>query len=60
MNEPTGKWYVVNSERNEVTGTRGDSKEDATVRLCEQMNMLNGANNDWSYWKKRGFKVRKE
>ena len=60
MNEPTGKWYVVNSERNEVAGTRGNSKEEATTQLCEQMNLLDNTNNDWSYWCKRGFKVRKE
>ena len=60
MNQPTGKWYVVNYERNEVACTRGDSKEEATDLLCVQMNLLNETNNDWSYWSKRGFRVRKE
>jgi hypothetical protein len=54
------KWFVVNSERNEVQGTRGNSKEESTDALSIQMNMLHGTNNDWSYWQKRGYKVRKE
>jgi len=60
VNQPTGKWHVVNAERNEVQGTRGASKQEATELLCEQMNLLNSVNNDWSYWSKRGFRVRKE
>ena len=61
MNDKSsGKWFVVNSENNEVTGTRGNSKDEATGALSLQLNMLNGVNNDWSYWSKRGYKVRKE
>lgn len=55
-----GKWFVVNSEGLEIVGTRGASKEEATEALCVQMNMLKGTNNDWSYWQKHGFKVRKD
>jgi hypothetical protein len=58
--ERTGKWYVVSSENNEVMSTRGKSKDEATGALCEQLNMLKGTNNDWSFWHKRGYKVRKE
>ena len=54
------KWFIVNSEKNEVSGTRGHSKEEATDFLCEQLNMLDGTNYDWSYWQKRGYKIRKE
>ncbi len=58
--ETTGKWFVVNSQNDEVQGTRGDSKEGAKEALCVQLNMLHGFNNDWSFWKKRGYKVRKD
>ena len=54
-----GKWFVVNSQNDEVQGTRGISKKEATDALSLQMNMLKGLNNDWSYWQKRGYKVRK-
>ena len=55
-----GKWYVVNPENNEVYGTRGKSKEEATNNLCVQLAMLHGFNYDWSYWEKHGFKVRRD
>lgn len=55
-----GKWYVINDRGDEVVGTRGASKDEATEGLCVQMNMLDGTNFDWSYWKKRGFKLRKD
>lgn len=54
-----GKWFVVNAQNDEVQGTRGSSKQEATDALSLQLNMLNGSNNDWSYWKKRGYKVRR-
>lgn len=61
MNDKSnGKWYVVNSQNDEVQGTRGQSKDEATDALSIQLNMLNGVNNDWSYWQKRGYKVRKD
>lgn len=58
--ESTGRWFVVGSDNNEILGTRGISKEEATDALCIQVNMLKGSNNDWSFWQKRGYKVRKE
>lgn len=60
MSEKDGKWFIVNSEGLEILSTRGNSKEESQNALCEQMNMLNGSNNDWSYWSKQGFKVRKD
>ena len=56
----TGKWYVVNSNNDVVQGTRGSSKDEAKEALCTQLNMLHGLNNDWTNWKKRGYKVRKD
>ena len=58
--ERTGKWYVVNSENNEVYGTRGESKQESTDALCTQLNMLHGSNFDWTYWSKHGYKIRKD
>lgn len=55
-----GKWFVVNDRNDEVHGTRGASKDEATDALCVQLNMLHGSNYDWSYWKKHGYKVRKD
>lgn len=55
-----GKWHVVNSTGDEVHGTRGESKAEAQESLCIQLNMIHGLNCDWSYWKKRGYKVRKD
>jgi hypothetical protein len=55
----SGKWFVVSGENDEIQGTRGASKEEATSALSLQLNMLHGVNNDWSYWKKRGYKVRR-
>lgn len=55
-----GKWYVANDRGDEIYGTRGNSKEEATGFLCEQLNMLDGTNYDWSYWKKRGYRLRKD
>lgn len=58
-NAVSDRWFVVNAENNEVQGTRGNSKGEATSALSIQLNMLKGVNNDWSYWSKRGYKVRK-
>lgn len=60
MTKDNGKWYVVNSENSEIQGTRGESKQEATDNICVQLNMLHGLNCDWSYWQKRGYKVRKD
>jgi hypothetical protein len=58
--EGTGKWFVVNESNDEVHGTRGESKDEATTQLCVQLGMLHGSNFDWSYWSKRGYKVRRD
>lgn len=58
--ECIGKWYVVGSDNSEILGTRGNSKDEAKEALCVQLNMLHGFNNDWSNWKKRGYKVRRD
>lgn len=58
--QSTGKWFIANDRGDEVAGTRGDSKDEATEALCIQLNMLHGSNFDWSYWCKRGYKIRKD